>query len=233
MCRRLAGRGRRDPRRGPDRRGRRRGGLRLAVGARAHLHPTGRAGRHHRRARRRAAGVLRRGGVRGTDAIGDAGIYPPAPPVIGEVIPETPAEAAGIAVGDRIVGVERNARRQPPGSRRHGAGGRGPRDHPDGRTRGPRGPAAGHAGDPGGPGDRRALFARRRDLPPPLPPGPGAIGIRRDRRGGGGDRPLGRAHRPPTGTAGGRRGLRCASSPGRSASPRPPGKRSAGDRWMC
>ena len=54
----------------------------------------------------------------GRDAIGDAGIYPPAPPVIGEVIPETPAEAAGIAVGDRIVGVDGT----PVGSRQEVAG---------------------------------------------------------------------------------------------------------------
>ena len=39
----------------------------------------------------------------GVDAIGDAGIYPPAPPIIGAVLPGTPAALAGLAPGDRIV----------------------------------------------------------------------------------------------------------------------------------
>ena len=43
---------------------------------------------------------------RGRDAIGDAGIWPPAPPVIGVVDSGTPAEAAELRPGDRIVAVD-------------------------------------------------------------------------------------------------------------------------------
>ncbi len=42
----------------------------------------------------------------GPDAIGNAGIYPPAPPIVGSVDPGTPAERAGLAPGDRIVRVD-------------------------------------------------------------------------------------------------------------------------------
>ena len=42
----------------------------------------------------------------GPNAIGSAGIGPPDPPIIGAIIPETPAEAAGILPGDRIVRVD-------------------------------------------------------------------------------------------------------------------------------
>ena len=42
----------------------------------------------------------------GADDVGYAGIAPPAPPIIGGVRPESPAEAAGLAAGDRIVRVD-------------------------------------------------------------------------------------------------------------------------------
>lgn len=42
----------------------------------------------------------------GPDAIGSAGIAPPYPPVVGAVIPGTPAAAAGLRAGDRIVRVD-------------------------------------------------------------------------------------------------------------------------------
>ncbi len=45
----------------------------------------------------------------GEDAMGDAGIRPPAPPILGQVEPGMPAEAAGLAAGDRITTV--NGRR--------------------------------------------------------------------------------------------------------------------------
>ncbi len=57
-------------------------------------------------------------GSEGRDAVGDAGIYPPAPPIIGEVIPETPAAGAGIAAGDLLVSVDGT----PVGSRQEVAG---------------------------------------------------------------------------------------------------------------
>lgn len=41
----------------------------------------------------------------GPDAIGNAGVQPPAPPIVGSVDPGTPAERAGLAAGDRIVRV--------------------------------------------------------------------------------------------------------------------------------
>ena len=40
------------------------------------------------------------------NAIGDSGVYPPAPALVGEVGEGTPAEAAGLLPGDRIVGVD-------------------------------------------------------------------------------------------------------------------------------
>lgn len=42
----------------------------------------------------------------GPDAIGSVGIAPPNPPIIGAVIAGSPAEAAGVAAGDRIVRVD-------------------------------------------------------------------------------------------------------------------------------
>ena len=40
------------------------------------------------------------------NAIGDSGVYPPAPALVGEVGEGTPAESAGLLPGDRIVGVD-------------------------------------------------------------------------------------------------------------------------------
>lgn len=40
------------------------------------------------------------------NAIGDSGVYPPAPALVGQVGEGTPAEAAGLLPGDRIVGVD-------------------------------------------------------------------------------------------------------------------------------
>lgn len=42
----------------------------------------------------------------GADDVGYAGIAPPAPPIIGAVVPDMPAEAAGFAPDDRIVRVD-------------------------------------------------------------------------------------------------------------------------------
>ena len=42
----------------------------------------------------------------GRDAVGNAGIYPPNPPIIGAVVPDSPAEAAGLAPGDLIVSLD-------------------------------------------------------------------------------------------------------------------------------
>ena len=40
------------------------------------------------------------------NAIGDSGVYPPAPALVGQVGEGTPAEAAGLLPGDRIIGVD-------------------------------------------------------------------------------------------------------------------------------
>jgi len=54
-------------------------------------------------------GALRRMPIRirsvGEDAIGDAGVRPPAPPVLGAVEPGMPAKVAGLIAGDRITAV--------------------------------------------------------------------------------------------------------------------------------
>ena len=43
------------------------------------------------------------------NAVGDSGVYPPAPPLVGQVAPDSPAEAAGFLPGDRIVAVDDRA----------------------------------------------------------------------------------------------------------------------------
>ena len=45
----------------------------------------------------------------GADDIGYAGIAPPAPPIIGAVVPDMPADTAGFAPGDRIIRVDGTA----------------------------------------------------------------------------------------------------------------------------
>lgn len=40
------------------------------------------------------------------NAVGDSGVYPPAPPLVGQVAPGSPAEAAGFRPGDRIVEID-------------------------------------------------------------------------------------------------------------------------------
>lgn len=40
------------------------------------------------------------------NAVGDSGVYPPAPPLVGQVVPGSPAEAAGLLPGDRMVALD-------------------------------------------------------------------------------------------------------------------------------
>ena len=132
--------------------------------------------------------------ARGPDDVGDAGVYPPAPPIIGFVEPGAPAAAAGAS------------RRRPDRRRRRSRGGQHPRslgDGPSGRSardrarpRTRRRPAL----DPGDPalvrGSRRrgAHRPHRRRVRSAVPARASEFGDRRASGGGHRDRALGDTH---------------------------------------